>query len=599
MSFVQELKRRNVFRVAVAYIIVGWLVLQVADTLAPALRLPDWFLSAVAFLILLGFPFALIFAWAFEVTPEGVKREKEVDRSQSITEQTGQKLNLTIIALLAIAVVYFAIDKFVLQPEATTGDEVVETAGPSDTSIAVLPFVNMSDDASNEYFADGITEELLNLLAKIPALDVTSRSSAFQFKGKEIDIPTVAEKLNVAHILEGSVRKSGVKVRITAQLIEADSDKHIWSETYDRELTDIFAIQDEIARKVVDVLQVTLLGAAPKARTTDAEGYALYLEGLHYLDLDTPQSWPKAMALFDEVLAIDPGYAPAWMGKAWAMRSIANFGDYDLAEGTELARQWAAHALELDPTLAEAWAMLAHISLIYDWDWETARELTDRALAAGPNNPTVLGEAAMLEQTLGNLVGAIEYKNRALALDPLSQVRLREASVAYWWARDFERAEALARKNLELNQDEAWPGDLIVALIMQGRIAEAAEITDAIDHPFIRNFAGAFSYQAAGREAEAAAALEYMIEARGLAFGYQYAQIYAWHGNADKAFEWLDIGFEYRDGGMTYLLVDLWLESLHDDPRWRPLLAKMNLLEYWDAMQDRQLVAQAKGSTRP
>jgi TolB-like protein len=247
MSFFQELKRRNVFRVAVAYIIVAWLLLQVGDTLGPALRLPEWFQSGVAYVLILGFPIAIIFAWAFELTPDGVKREKHVDRTESITHETGQKLNYTIIGLLIAALAYFALDKFVFEHD----HEVIETHA-GEPSIAVLPFANMSDDASNEFFADGITEELLNLLAKIPELEVTSRTSAFQFKGKETDIPTVARLLGVDHVLEGSVRKSGMKVRITAQLIDADTDKHVWSETYDRELDDIFAIQDEIARKVVD-----------------------------------------------------------------------------------------------------------------------------------------------------------------------------------------------------------------------------------------------------------------------------------------------------------------------------------------------------------
>ncbi len=225
MSFFAELKRRNVFRVAIAYIIVAWLLLQISDTLVPALHLPEWFNSGIALLLILGFPIAIIFAWAFEMTPDGVKREREVDRSNSITSKTGQKLNLAIILSLAIAVVYFATDKFALRDDPATTEEVVATS--VHPSIAVLPFVNMSDDASNEFFADGITEELLNLLAKIPQLDVTSRSSAFAFKGKDIDIPDVAEKLNVNHVLEGSVRKSGIKVRITAQLIDAETDKHM------------------------------------------------------------------------------------------------------------------------------------------------------------------------------------------------------------------------------------------------------------------------------------------------------------------------------------------------------------------------------------
>ena len=592
MSFFQELKRRNVFRVAVAYVIVAWLLLQVGDTLGPALRLPDWFQSGVAYVLILGFPVAIIFAWAFEMTPEGVKRERDVDRSQSITSETGQKLNYTIIALLVAAVAYFALDKFVFEHD---HGEVVATED-GEPSIAVLPFANMSDDASNEFFADGITEELLNLLAKIPELEVTSRTSAFQFKGKEIDIPTVAKQLNVEHVLEGSVRKSGMKVRITAQLIDAGTDKHVWSETYDRELDDIFAIQDEIARKVVDELHVTLLGEAPKTRQTDPEAYALYLEGLHYLDLDGPKNWPVAQELFEKALVIDPEYAPAWFGKAQAIRETANWGDYDIDEGSRLAREWAEHALDLDPTLTEAWALLAYLKLSYDWDWAAAEELVARALESGPNNPAALAEAARLAQTQGRLDDAEGYYFAALAADPLSNTRIREAGVVAWWLQDYGTAEELFRKNEALYPGDSWPGDMVAVKIMQGRYEEAEELTERIRtnprlsdeaQEYIYNFVRAFSFLYVERRAEAAEGRDLIAEARGDALSYQIAEMYALAGDADKAFEWLDTGFEYRDGGLTYLLIDPWLASLHDDSRWRPLLEKMNLLDYWDAMPGR------------
>jgi adenylate cyclase len=588
MSFFEELRRRNVFRVGVAYIIVAWLLLQVGDTLGPALHLPEWFQSGVAFVVILGFPIAMIFAWAFEMTPEGVKHERDVDRTQSITQETGQKLNFTIIGLLVVAVAYLALDKFVLEHD----HEVVETHA-AEPSIAVLPFTNMSDDASNEFFADGITEELLNLLAKIPELEVTSRTSAFQFKGKDVDIPTVAKQLNVDHVLEGSVRKAGMKVRITAQLIDAETDKHIWSETYDRELDDIFAIQDEIARKVVDELHVTLLGEAPTVRETDADAYALYLEGRHYLDLDAPGTWSKAQALFEQVLEIDADYAPAWFGKSRAIREQANWGSIDLAEGTEKAREWAEHAVSIDPTLAEAWAYLAHLKSGYDWDWEAARELADRALAEGPNNPAALAIVGEIEQTLGRLELGLEYKLRALRLDPLSHLRIREAGWSNVWLRRWDEAEKYFLKSLELYPDDTWPGNLVAVRIFQGRHQEAADMTDAItesnypDPVFAMNFVGGYSYYGAGRLKDAEAATNRVVEDSGAPVSYQLAEMYATQGNIDKAFDWLETGYDYRDGGLTYLLGSPFLISLHDDPRWRPFLEKMNLLVYWDAMPGR------------
>jgi TolB-like protein len=355
VSLFTELKRRNVFKVAAAYVIVGWLIMQVGEVMAPALHLPQWINSALAFFIILGFPFAMFFAWAFEMTPDGLKKEKDVDRSQSITGHTGKKLNGMIVGLLVLALGYFAFDKFVLDPQrdaelvSATQEATEQTMtaaaqkpdAPEDNSIAVLPFVNMSDDASNEFFSDGITEELLNLLAKIPELRVTSRSSAFSFKGQNVDIPTVAEKLNVQHVLEGSVRKAGNRVRITAQLIEAGSDIHMWSETYDRELDDVFAIQDEIARKVVDVLQVRLLGKVPETTETSSQAYALYLKGRHFMTQRDDAATAASAEAFRRAIEIDPGYAPAWAGLARIQRARANWGFIELHTGTEEARQAA------------------------------------------------------------------------------------------------------------------------------------------------------------------------------------------------------------------------------------------------------------------
>ena len=587
MSFFQELKRRNVFRVAIAYIIVSWLLLQVADTLAPALRLPEWFQSGVAFVLILGFPLAMIFAWAFELTPEGVKLEKQVDRTESITSQTGQKLNVTIITLLVVAVAYLAFDKFM--PGEDAADTV--TLATAEPSIAVLPFTNMSDDASNEFFADGITEELLNLLAKIPELEVTSRTSAFQFKGKEIDIPTVAKQLNVEHVLEGSVRKAGMTVRITAQLIDAGTDKHVWSETYDRELDDIFAIQDEIARKVVDELHVTLLGEAPKAQTTDAEAYTLYLEGLHYMEVQGPDSWHSARERFEAVIDADPSYAPAWYGRARAVRALANYGTIDLNEGTEQARKWTQHALELDPTLAEGWALLAQICLVYDWDWDAARGYVDRALEVGPNNVSALGEASRLYQVLGQLDRMTEYADKALQQDPLGSLALDWVGSTYWYRGDWDRAEEIFLKGEALHGTDFHPGNLTITMLMQGRYEEAAAKSDAIGNEYgdvAKNMNVGFTHYAVGREEEALAARQWMIDNLAGPFGYQIAEMYAVHGDIDEAFEWLESSYDFHDGGMTYLLVDHFLEPLHDDPRWRPLLEKMNLLTYWDAMPARR-----------
>ncbi|MFQ6006153.1 MAG: winged helix-turn-helix domain-containing protein, partial [Woeseia sp.] len=302
-----ELKRRNVVRVAIAYGIVAWLLIEVTATTFPVLTLPDWTATLVTVLLLVGFPVALLFAWAFELTPEGLKKEKDVDRSESITHVTGRKLDFIIITVLVLALGYFAYDKFLLQP-ASDSQQMVEK------SIAVLPFVNISSDKEQEYFSDGITEEILNSLASVKGLKVTGRTSSFAFKEQNQDLRRIGGILGVEHILEGSVRRSGTTVRIAAQLVQVEDGFHLWSETFDRELDDIFTIQDEIAAAVVEQLKITLLSEAPTSRQTDQEVYELVLQARFFANRRRQGDDAIALDYYERAIAIDPGYAPAWAG---------------------------------------------------------------------------------------------------------------------------------------------------------------------------------------------------------------------------------------------------------------------------------------------
>jgi TolB-like protein len=337
LSFFDELKRRNVIRIAGLYLVGAWLIVQVASTVLPAFDGPGWVLRALITLLAIGFFPALIFAWAFELTPEGLKREKEVDRAGSISLHTGKKLDRVIMVVLALALGYFAFDKFVLAPQreaeqtraarnAGRSEALVESYG--DKSIAVLPFVDMSPQKDQEYFSDGISEELLNLLSKISQLRVISRSSAFSFKGKDIEIPEIAKRLNVAHILEGSVRKAGNQVRVTAQLIDARSDTNLWSETYDRPLDNIFAVQDEIAAAVVAQLKLKLLDAAPHAKATDPRAYALYLQARH----------------LEHALALEPTNTDIVRDAAYLTRSLGRL-DTSIALGEYVTARDPVNAL--------------------------------------------------------------------------------------------------------------------------------------------------------------------------------------------------------------------------------------------------------------
>ena len=341
MSIFRELKRRNVIKVAIAYAVVAWLLIEVTATVFPILKLPDWSVTLVTAFVLIGFPVALIFAWAFEITPEGIKREKDVDRNQSITHITGRKFDYIIIAALILALGFFAFDKFVLDPSRdaelvqVTTDAVIEQvtesgkSGIADKSIAVLPFVNMSSDPEQEYFSDGISEELLNVLVHVDDLRVASRTSSFAFKGENKNLAEIADILKVSYLLEGSVRKAGNRVRITAQLIEAASDQHLWSEIYDRDLTDIFAVQEEIANAIVAALRGSLeLEVAREisvlAATTNMSAYDSYLKGRELFIARTDLE--KSVALFEQAVALDPRFARAWEGLAAIYAVVPSWG---------------------------------------------------------------------------------------------------------------------------------------------------------------------------------------------------------------------------------------------------------------------------------
>jgi len=436
MSLFNELKRRNVLRVAIAYAVLAWVMAQVAELLLDAFGAPDWALRSLFALFLVGFPFVVFFAWAYELTPEGVKRERDVDREASITTHTGRRLDRAIVVLLVLALGAFAWDRFaphrteITDEVGAAGTEAADIrSGPSsgapERSIAVLPFTNMSGDPDNEYFSDGISEEILNLLAKLPELHVTSRSSAFQFKGDDINIPTVARQLGVAHVLEGSVRKSGMRVRITAQLIDADADRHLWSDTWDRELDDIFAIQDEIAAAVVDALQQTLLGAVEAAdlqesRRTNPKAYELYLRGRHLTWARERDALREAERLYEQALGIDPAYAPAYAGLALALVFQVRAGSVDQEVAFSRADDAIARALQLEPDNPDA---LGALGIMRDDQGQYAQGVAalEKAIAG---NPSDARPYTWLANTIG---GADPVRSLALArkgyeIDPLARI---------------------------------------------------------------------------------------------------------------------------------------------------------------------------------
>jgi TolB-like protein len=433
-----ELKRRNVFRVAIAYAITTWLLLQIADVVLNNIEAPDWVFKTIMLLVLLGFPIALIFAWAFEMTPEGIKKEKDVDRSQSITPATGRKLDRVIIAAMALALIYFSYDKFIAEPpeQSSAGTRSDQTAAPpgaeaAERSIAVLPFVNMSSDPEQEFFSDGISEELLNVLAQIPDLRVAARTSSFQFKGLNQDIAKIAETLNVAHILEGSVRKSGTTLRITAQLIKADDGYHIWSNSYDREIDDIFAVQDEIAQAITEALKVKLaldsaVGESTQPtviKATNTAAYEAYLRGRQLIHRRGREALEDAVRSLELSLRLDNDFAPAHaqlaIATALLMESPESYGTLTQEEVLRKANPHQDRAQELEPNLAEANARRALLALdTYELDF--AIQQADLALAINPSYTDALNWKYLAVASLGRYEEQEAAMLKMLEIDPMT-----------------------------------------------------------------------------------------------------------------------------------------------------------------------------------
>ena len=464
-------------------------------------------------------------------------------------------------------------------------------------SIGVLPFVNLSDDATNEHFADGLAEELLNVLAKIPGLRVASRTSAFSFKGnKEIDIPTVARKLNVATVLEGSVRKSGQRVRITAQLVEAASDSHLWSQTYDRELGDLFAVQDDIAQSVVEELRSALLGEPPNAathervkaqvlaatrgRTANAEAHELYLLGRFLVDRLTPDDTATGIGYYRQALQIDPRYARAWAGLAGAYSNQADYGWSPHAQTFSLARAAAMQALELEPELAEAYTELCWIQMCHEWDLPGAAASCKRALELCASDRSIFIAASVLADSLGRKEEAVAWARRAAALDPLSFIAHGNLALRCLNSGLLDDADAALDQAFKLNPRAGLLHAVLGTLrLEQGRPEGALTAFQQEGIEALRLSGVALAQHGLGRHAESEATLQQLIERCADNGALQIAEAFAYLGDADRAFEWLERAYQQRDTGLPQMQSWPLLRNLHEDQRWQPFLEKIGLVE--------------------
>ncbi len=479
MSLFAELKRRNVIRVAIAYGVASWVLLQVVDVISPILELPDWAPKLVLLILAIGLVPVLVFAWAFEMTPEGIKRESEVDRSKSIAGQTGKKLDRVIIASLAIAVALLLVDRQynVITDEPAVAESGGEIAGGgADKSIAVLPFVNMSSDDEQEYFSDGITEEILNSLAGVKELKVAGRTSSFAFKGQNDDLRRIGDALGVNHILEGSVRKAGATVRITAQLIQVDNGFHLWSETYDRELTDVFAIQDEIANEILHQLRSHLLEddvVVAEAQRTTPEVYELYLRAKQRIYSRVGSEIETAVKELDRAIQLDPAYAPVYAqrGIGTMLLSDQQYGSIPHDESNRRGKRFADQALELDPGLAEGWAALGLYHGRDGLESEEAIDALAKALEINPNNVDATNWLQIALRDQGNLKAALEIIEELVERDPLYRPAFGNAMFLFNAFNRQDKAEQMIERMTAFDPDNP---DLLAAKAVNNLFAGRA-----------------------------------------------------------------------------------------------------------------------------
>jgi len=621
LSFLNELKRRNVLRVGAAYIVAAWLVIQVAETIFPLFGYGDTPARLIVIVLSIGFIPSLVFSWVFEITPEGLRRDADVGRDHSTTQVTGKKLDRIILVVLTLALAYFAFDKFVLEPtrvaeiveetaQQARSDALVESYG--EKSIAVLPFVNMSADPEQEYFSDGISEELLNLLAQIPELRVISRSSAFSFKNKDIAIPEVAKQLNVAHVLEGSVRKAGNRIRITAQLIEARSDTHLWSQVYDRELDDIFAIQDEVATAISRALKLELTfieepavrsgvltfveEPAVRSGVIETAAYDAYLKGRFLAQGSTADEIDVGLTHLREATRLEPSFASAYAGIADAMIVKAFFSTSPSAEIVGEARTAAQSAIALNPNLAEAYAALASIRMFFDFDWSGSEDAFIKATSLGPTSSTAYYRYANLLTGLARFDEAVRMAERAVEIDPIGIGALHALGLAKLFGGDFEGAVAVFGKAIEVRPNWTWgyvKKSLAHALIGQDTEAltlaeETEKLTGGWGSAFLQGWL-AWVYSVTDQDELLQRAVERInrgIEENRIEDPFGVTLTYLAVGDISMALDWAERTVNERSPNSVFWGVGtadhlkLAPVGFREDPRFIEILRRMDLPEH-------------------
>jgi TolB-like protein/Tfp pilus assembly protein PilF len=583
-NFFAELKRRNVYKVAVAYAVVAWLLIQAASILFPTFDAPPWGMKVFVAVIVLGFPIALVFSWAFEITPEGIKLESDIERNKSIARRTGRKI---VAVTIAVAVVAAGLFVYQLVRSKSDTSSSPTTATIADKSIAVLPFDNLSRDPDNAYFAEGVQDEILTRLAKVADLKVISRTSTQHFKSTPENLPQIAKQLGVTNILEGSVQKAKDQVRVNVQLINALTDAHLWAEIYDRKLTDIFSVESDIAKTIADTLKAKLTGseqaAMSKKPTENSAAYELYLKGRFFWNKRTGNDLKTAANYFQRAIDADPSYANAYAGLAQSYLLIPLFGAGMPRDFFPKASDAARRAIELDETSAEGHAALANLYCMDDFNPPTSEKEFQRAIALDPNYATAHHWFSnSLLVTMGRFDEAIKEGKRAVELDPLSLIINADLGGTLMLSRRYDDAIAQLRSTLALDPNFAYAHwNLGEALYLKGdstgAIAEYEKAASLDNDPEIQALL-ARAYAETGKKEQALEILRKLSETAQHQFvrGYLFALIYIGLGDKTMAIRYLERCSEERENiDLNWIKVDPLLDPLRGDPRFEALAEKI------------------------
>jgi len=611
MSFFAELKRRNVFRMGIAYVVVAWVLLQAVDFTLDIISAPNWVMQVFFLAAVVGLPVVLIFSWVFEMTPEGIKLESQIKPDESVTQHTSQKLDRTIITFLALAVVLLLAERFITKedvplaiqaPEVTVAQaEVTDQSNVNSIrSVAVLPFVNMSSDPEQEYFSDGLSEELLNRLAQNDRLRVAARTSSFQFKGQTLDIGKIGRQLKVETILEGSVRKSAKRLRITAQLIQVDTGYHLWSETYEREMDDIFAIQDDISQAITQALEAELDAGQPAVAskpTENLEAYQLYLQARYLFAKRGGDNLLRSVELFKQATALDANFSEAWSGMAIAYSLIPVYTfKMSAKEASQLAVESAQKAIQIDPESPEAYMVLGRINARTDLDVESARKNFEKAYQMAPNNADIVNLYGDFLTLAGDFSGALKMESRAVELDPLAAVHHSDLAFLYLILNRKDQAleSAKTAKNLA---PESWDrsDSLIVSLIMLAKYEQAIEaIKEAESKPdAIPEYASVWWTMLYYRQNDLENLRRILIERQEAAkinnrmmYPTITAFYIAWLDGAEAAIPLLQDAYDNRDQLLAWPEYFYLPELVSDDPAWLAFWQQPGLAELIQARRE-------------